>query len=325
MSHDSCPKPGQLFCYTTAVITYYFRTIKDDSLKTINELRNGVWIHAQKPTGEELAELWQKLSLDENLLEDAQDFFEVPRMEKVDDATYFFTRYPYNEQKEDTDTAPLLIVVGETFVLTVAQRDVPQLESLSNGQVTVHTTQKTKLFLQIMQQITESFEQQLVRLRRAVHKDRVRLRKIGNQEIVRFVNYEHRLNDMVAAVMPTNASLQQVMNGNYFPVFEDDKEFVDDLRIDNNQVVDSARTLLKTIQNVRSAAEAILANNLNSRIKTLTVLTILLTIPTIISSLYGMNVDLPLQNEPFAFAFVVATVIAAVSIVVWYFKKNEWF
>jgi len=307
------------------MVTNYFRTIKDDSLKTISELRNGVWIHAEKPTDEELTELWQKLSLDETLLEDAQDFYEVPRMEKVDDATYFFTRYPYNEQKEDIDTAPLLIVMGETFVLTVAQRDVPQFEKLASGKVTVYTTQKTKLFLHIMQQVTESFERQLVRLRRAVHKDRAKLRKIGNQEIVQFVNYEHRLNDMVAAVLPTNVALQQVMNGNYFPVFEDDREFVDDLRIDNNQVVDSARTLLKTIQNVRNASEAILANNLNNRIKTLTVLTILLTIPTIISSLYGMNVGLPLQDEPFAFAFVVATVIVAVSIVVWYFKKNEWF
>lgn len=307
------------------MITYYFRTIKDDTLKTIKDVRNGVWVHAQEPTEKELTELWQKLSLDETLLEDAQDFYEVPRMEKTDGATYFFTRYPFNDQKEDVDTAPLLIVMGETFVLTVALREVPQLDALIKGAEVVYTTQKTKLFIQIMQQITESFERQLVRLRRAVHKDRAKLRKISNQEIVQFVNYEHRLNDMVAAVLPTNVALQQVINGNYFPVHENDREFVDDLRIDNNQVVDSARTLLKTIQNVRNASEAILANNLNNRIKTLTVLTILLTIPTIISSLYGMNVPLPLQDAPFAFVFVVATVIATVSLVVWYFKKNEWF
>lgn len=307
------------------MITYYFRTIKDSQLKEIDDVRNGVWIHVVKPTDVELQALWEKLQLDETLLEDAQDFFEVPRMEKVDDVTYFFTRYAYNEQTEDVETAPLLIAVGETYVLTITQRDIPQFDSIIAGKRVVHTTQKTKLFIQMMQEITSSFERQLVRLRRAVHKDRAQLRKIGSQEIVRFVNYEHKLNDMVAAVLPTNLALQQITNGSYIQVYDDDRELVEDVRIDNSQVVESARTLLKTIQNVRSASEAILTNNLNNRIKTLTVLTILLTIPTIVSSLYGMNVPLPLADQPYAFAFVIAVVIVCVSLVVWYFRKNEWF
>ena len=237
---------------------------------------------------------------------------------------YFFTRYPFNEQKEDTDTAPLLVVMGETFVMTVAQREVPQFDTFIKGNEVVYTTQKTKLFIHLMEEITVSFERHLVRLRRAVHKDRAKLRRIGNKEIVQFVNYEHKLNDMVSAVLPTNVALQQIMNGSYIQVFEDDKELFEDLRIDNAQVVESARTLLKTIQNVRSASEAILTNNLNTRIKTLTVLTILLTIPTIISSMYGMNVPLPLGDEPYAFLFVIGLVVLIVGIVVWYFKKNEW-
>jgi len=125
--------------------------------------------------------------------------------------------------------------------------------------------------------------------------------------------------------MPTNVALQQIAGGKYVQIFEDDKASIDDLRIDNEQVVDSARMLLKTIQNVRNASEAILTNNLNARIKTLTVLTILLTIPTVISSLYGMNVPLPFADEPYAFEFVIAVVIGAVSLGVWYFKKNDWF
>lgn len=306
------------------MITYYFRTIKDDTLKEIADIRNGVWIHADNPSEEELGELAQRLSLDVSILEDAQDFFEVPRMERAGGATYFFTRYLFDDQDEDTDTAPLLIVMGATFVLTVALREVPQFKPFFSGSIVVHTTQKTKLFIQMMQEITVSFERQLIRLRRAVHKDRVKLRKIGNKEIVRFVNYEHKLNDMVAAVLPTNGALQQIMGGNYMQMFADDKELVDDLRIDNAQVVESVRSLLKTIQNVRNAAEAILANNLNNRIKTLTVLTILLTIPTVISSMYGMNVQLPLQDAPYAFAFVIGLVVLMVSVGVWYFKKHEW-
>ncbi len=306
------------------MITYYFRTIKDESLKEIADLRTGVWIHAVSPSITELTELFKKLALDEDLIEDVQDFFEVPRFERTGGATFFFTRYPFNEKKEDTDTAPLAIIMGESFVLTVAQRDLPQFKSFLTGKEVVHTTQKTKLFIQMMQEITVSYEKQLVVLRRNVNRDRAQLRKIGNREIERFVNYEHKLNDMISAIVPTNTALQQITKGNHIQMFNEDVEMMEDLIIDNTQLVDSARSVLKTIQNVRSATEAILANNLNTTIKTLTVLTILLTIPTIVASLFGMNVPLPVEDTPHALWAVVGIILASVGFVVWYFRRNEW-
>lgn len=306
------------------MITYYFRTVKDAALKEIPDIRTGIWIHAVKPSDEELTELFGKLALDESMVEDAQDFFEVPRMERSQGATYFFTRYPYNEQKEDTDTAPLMIVMGESFVLTVVQREIPQFKAFIEGKEIVHTTQKTKFFLQIMQTITESYEKQLVSLRRNVQRDRAQLRKIGNREIERFVNYEHKLNDTISAIVPTNVALQQITKGNYLQMYSDDVEFMEDIVIDNGQLIDSARSVLKTIQNVRSATEAILANNLNTTIKTLTIMTILLTIPTIVASLYGMNVELPFGDYKYAFEGVLAVITASVTAAVWYLKRNGW-
>jgi magnesium transporter len=306
------------------MVKYYFRTLKDESIKEIDTIRNGVWVHVENPTGAELQTLSQDLPLDKTIIEDARDLFEVPRLEKVDGVTYFFTRYPFSEGAEDVDTAPILIAVGETFVLSISPRPIPQFQNIINSKINAFTTQKTKLFIQMMSLVTQSFEKQLIILRRLVHKDRIQLKKIGNQEIVRLVNYEHKLNDMVSAVLPTNVALKQVMFGNYMQVFAADKEQLDDLRIDNEQIIDSARSLLKTIQNVRNASEAILANSLNNRIKTLTVLTILLTIPTIISSLYGMNVPLPYADNQFSFLMVVALVVAVVSLVLWYFKRHDW-
>lgn len=307
------------------MITYYFKSVNDAELKIVDASTSGVWMHVESPTKEEMAKLIEDFMLDEAILEDAQDFFEVPRLERSEGMVYFFTRYPFSEQTEDIDTAPLLIVVGESFVLTMALRPVPQFEPIFNGKISVHTTHKTNLFVQLMEVITRSFERKLIGLRRAVHRDRVQLQSIGNKEIIRFVKYEQRLNDMVAALLPTNVALQQVMNGHHLQIFEDDREVMEDLRIDNAQAVDSARTLLKTIQNIRSASEAILANNLNNRIKTLTVLTILLTVPTIISSLFGMNVPLPFSDQPNAFLFVIFIVVGLVAMGAWYFKKHEWF
>lgn len=312
--------------YTTFgnMITYYSRTEKETEFKRLDEVCSGVWVHAEAPSEGELAALAEKLGLDSSILEDAQDFFEVPRLERSDGMTYFFTRYPYDDETEDIDTAPLLIVIGDTFVLTMTLRPIPQFEVILSGKIEVYSAEKTNLFIQLMEVTTRSFERQLIGLRRAVHRNRVQLRKIGNKEILRFVNYEQRLNDIVGAILPTNVAWQQVMNGHYFPISEENREVMEDIRIDNAQALDSARTLLKTIQNVRTASEAILANNLNNRIKTLTVLTILLTVPTIISSLFGMNVPLPFSEQPFAFGFVIFIIIGLVGMGVWYFKKNEW-
>jgi magnesium transporter len=306
------------------MITHYFRTLKDTELKTLDEPRSGVWTHVVGASDEEIEYLTKEFALDEAVLLDAQDFFEVPRLERSGGVTYFFARYPYEQQEEDVDTAPLLIVMGESFVITIALKDVPQFQRFIDGKEVIHTTQKAKFFIQLIGTITRSYERKLVRLRRAVHRDRVRLRHVGSRQIVRFVDYEHELNDMMSAVVPMNAWLQQVTTGTYMQLYNEDIELMEDLMIANSQLLDSARSVLKTLQNVRTASEAILTNNLNATIRTLTILTILLTIPTIIASLYGMNIALPLMEHPHAFWLVTLAILTVVSLVIWTFRRMKW-
>lgn len=306
------------------MITHYFRTLKDSELKQVETVRSGVWTHVVAPTDEELATLVREYALDEAIIEDTKDFFEVPRFERSQGATYFFARYPSEEVKEDVDTAPVLIVMGESFVLTIAQIEVPCFEPFLSGKREVITTQKTKLFIQLVAALTSAFENKLVRTRRAVQKDKAKLRSIGPREISRLVHREHELNDLLSALVPMNDWLQQVTKSNYFQLYNEDIELMEDLMIANNQLIDSSKSILRTIQNVRSASEAILTSNLNVTIKTLTVLTILLTIPTIVASLYGMNVTLPLMDHAYAFWLVIVLILMVVSLVVWFFKKINW-
>jgi len=306
------------------MITRYFKTVQDTELKVVDEFRNGVWTHVVDPSDEEVAMLVTEYGLDEAIVEDARDFFEVPRMERSQGATYFFTRYPYDETDEDIDTAPLLIVMGESYVLTIALREVPQFAQFISGKQTINTTQKAKFFIQIMDALTNSFESELVMLRKAVHRDRIKLRGIGPREIERLVNFENELNNMVAAVVPTNAWLNQVTSGNYMQLFNEDIELMEDLMIANSQLVDSARQVLKTIQNVRNASESIMTSKLNATIQTLTILTIILTVPTIVASLYGMNVPLPLADSANAFWYVLGLIAFVVMSAIFLFKRNEW-
>ena len=307
------------------MVTYYFRTIKDETFKEVESVRTGIWVHAVAPTNDEIAKLIKDFLLDEDIIEDAQDFFEVPRLERSEGAAYFFTRYPFTDQKEGTDTAPLLIVMGESFVLTLALREVPPFKRLLDGSETVVTTQKAKLFIKIMDAITHAYDTESMRLRKAVQKDRVRIRKIGPREIERLVGHETKLNTMVDALTPTNAWLQQVPKGNYMQLFSEDIEMMEDLVIANNQVVDSARSILKTIQNIRSSIEAIMTSRLNNSLRILTIVTILLTVPMVIASLFGMNVSLPFQHNPYAFLGILGGSMVIVGLAFAVFKKNDWF
>jgi magnesium transporter len=306
------------------MITHYFKTLKDSELKVLETVRTGVWTHVVAPTSDELAQIVGEYGLDVAIVADIQDFFEVPRMERSKSATYFFTRYPFDEKDEDSDTAPLLIVMGESFVLTIAQREVPEFSAFISGKTAIQTTQKAKFFIQIVDVITKSYETELVHLRKQVQGDRGRLRNIGNRDIVRLVNYEHTLNDIISSVVPTNVWLQQVTAGNYMQLFNEDVELMEDLMIANSQLVDSARSVLKTIQNIRAATEAILTNKLNTTIQTLTILTIILTIPTVVASLYGMNVPLPLADNPLAFWMILVFILATVIGVIMVFKRGKW-
>ena len=95
--------------------------------------------------------------------------------------------------------------------------------------------------------------------------------------------------------------------------------------IANDQLVESAKSVLKTIQNVRSATESTLTQSLNNTIKLLTALTVVLTIPTIVSSLYGMNVVLPLEGHPYAFWLILILIVAVMTLVSHYFMRKDWF
>ena len=187
------------------MITYYFRTIKDTELKKLDAVRTGVWVHAESPTPEEIKKLQADFGLDADIMEDAEDFFEVPRLEKSDGGTYFFTRYPYREIKEDSETAPLLIIMGESFVLTVALRPVPFLERFFSGKEAVVTTQKAKFFILMVEAPTNSYDSEPIKLRKAVQKERVRLTKIGRKGSERRVKYESRRSRKGATRVPTKA------------------------------------------------------------------------------------------------------------------------
>lgn len=306
------------------MITYHFRTIKDEHLQTFAEPRPGVWVDVVEPSLEELDSLVTHFGLDRGILSDATDFFEVPRFERSGAAVYFFTRYLLDSDVEHIDTAPILLVVGESFVLTLTIAAAPFLSPFREGTKHVITTQKTKLFLELMTAIAEEYARELTQIRRGVNRMRGQLRKIRNKNIERLVEYENALNDIVDSLVPTSAWLSQVLTGNYLQLFKEDIALVEDLTIANNQLVGSGTSLLKAIQNIRAAHESILTSNLNVTIRMFAALTILLTIPMIVTSFFGMNVEIPFQHNKFAYVYILLITGGGMGGLWYYFSKKRW-
>ena len=306
------------------MITTYYRTLKDSKLQTVDDIRRGVWVHVVKPTQEELAHLSEELKLDNGLLQDATDFFEVPRFEAEDGVAYFYTRYVTRTADDEMGTAPILIAVGGSFVVTITPSEAPFVTKLLESETKVVTTQKTKLFLQLMFAINTRYTEALTNIRREVRRSRRSISDIRNRDIIRFASLEDTLTDFTSALVPTNTALRSMLSGNHLELFEEDVDLVQDIRLSNEQLIETARAIEHTIINVRSTYTTITTNNLNQIIKMFTALTIILTVPTVIGSFFGMNVPVPFQASPIGFWLVILCAALISALIAWVFFKRDW-
>lgn len=300
------------------------KTIKDKRLKVTNKVVSGVWIYAENPTDEEFTSLRGKFKLDESLLRDAIDPFEVPRMEEEDGILYIFTRVPQMENGEIT-TFPMVLAVAKEFIATVASKHLPFFEKFEEGKVAVYTTQKTNLLIQIFSQINVLYTQILIDINREIRKISSQPEKIRNRNIFQFARYEETINKFLGDLIPTSVTLKNIISGRHLTLYERDKDIIEDLLLSTEQLIETSKSNLRTIVNLRDAYQTVATHNLNRIIQTLTVVTVILTIPTFIAGLWGMNVQLPFANSPNAFWDIIGIIVFLCSLVLFFFIKKGWF
>lgn len=305
------------------MIKIYQKTVTDTNLRELSEFKVGSWIYVEDPSSEEIRRLSQDFSLDLSILYDALDPNEVPRVEEEDGVLYIFTRVPFSEDGK-VATIPLLVAVGENFILTLSQEPLLFFKNLTNGKIQFVTTQKTRSILQIFSEINSSYNSHITEIGKKVRSLGINLERITNSDIVQFVNFEGVLNDFLAALVPTNALLQSLLSGKNLKLYEKDKDLTEDLLLGNEQLLVLCRANLATIVNIRQAYSVVMTNNLNRVIKLLTSLTVILTIPTMIASIYGMNVHLPYGEHPLAFLGVLGLIIVITLLLLQVFKRNDW-
>lgn len=304
--------------------TIYFSSARNRALDRLEQPRAGAWVSLVAPTEAELEAFARQYGLDIDLLTDAIDVYEAPRVETDKGKVYIYTRYCYPEGAE-VATEPLLIIYTADNLLTVSRLHTPIYERLIEKGEDILTTQKTKTLMQILTEINQSYRLQLNRIYKQILRIRAELRQsdISNREFVRIIELEEDLNEFLAALLPQGGVLKTLTNGKFIRMYEDDRDIIEDLMLGTTELIEVTRSRLLTLTNIRQAYDAIATNNLNKTFKRLTSITIFLTIPTIIGGLWGMNVDVPFQGARYAFLYVLGLIALLLIVVIVIFRRKR--
>ncbi|MDB5184765.1 MAG: hypothetical protein JWN38_573 [Candidatus Saccharibacteria bacterium] len=307
------------------MIKYFYRNLRNPELQQMDEFQRGTWVYAEAPTDAEITQLTKRFKLEAGHLEDARDEDEMPRLEREGDQTYIFVRFPFRTSRGDLDTSPLLIIFGGEYVITISQVRLPALDFLNRTKIDFSTTQRAKLVLLILSQISDQYDSYINKISRQIRAIRSRLRGQGirNKDLIDFVTIEDDLNEFLASLQPTNAALRRLLINRQLPLFEEDQDLVEDLLLNNEQSIEAIRSNLRSISNIRDAYTAITSNNLNQTITVLTIATILITLPNIFFGMYGMNIPLPFEHSKAIFPALMAINIVLLAGIVIFARKKR--
>ncbi len=297
----------------------FYKNGKEKELQTLRDVKPGAWVHVEEPTPSDLEYLQETLKLDKSILHDALDTHEIPRIEVEDNIIYIFTRYAHTKEKQIT-TAPILIAISKDVVTTITPEPFPRLEFLLNGKSPFSTIQSIKLLIRIFYQIQETYSAALHIITKNVRTYTVQIERIRNKDIIQFVLFENDLHDFSLALVKTNNDLINIMSGKLMPLTQNEKDKIEDLKINNDQLIELSNENIRTIVNLRDAYSIIMTNNLNRVIKLFTSLTVILTIPTIVASFFGMNVGLP----PLEFFEIIAATAFICVVTFIFFTYQDW-
>lgn len=302
----------------------YYRTIRSEKVEDLNTAKRGSWLHITQPTKSELEDLSEKYGFNIDLLKDGVDLYEAPRLEQEESGLYIYLRYCKPESLE-TSTEPMLIILSDSMVTTIARNMPESIEDLiSRGQIV--TTQKIKLVLEILYQINRDYRIHLNKISKFIFSSRMKLQKtiVSNDDVLRFIDLEEDLNEFLTALQPYGILLHGLMSGRYFALHEEDRDLIEDIQLSTSELIELTKSRLKTLQNMREAYSTIATNNLNRIFKRLTSIAIFMAIPTIVGGLYGMNVSLPFDQHPQAFWIITGTTTTVIMLTVLIFNKKRW-
>jgi len=298
------------------MITYYKKSVASEPVQEVKEYKKNTLVVVTAPTENELEFLEEKLKLEAGHLWDALDPYEVPRLEVEGDSYYIFTRYVLRKN-ENFRTYPLLLIVTHYHLIVVSQNANPVSDLLESGTLTNPTTHPQDIFVEIFMLLNTQFSQSLKAINYQINKITYNVEQIENKDILKLINFENYLNDFLNIFIQHDSYLQFLLNSKHVTLFTDKSEYLEDLALEVVQLLNRCKSSLKFAINVRDAYSTILTNNLNQVVKFFTSISVVLMVPTVIASFYGMNVPIPNADNPIMFLLIIGSTILISIIFLW--------
>ena len=274
----------------------YYKTI-DNKVTEIEKAETGCWISAIAPDEAEVEYLVEKIGLDKGFVKSALDEEESSRIEIEEEQTLIIVDYAISQKEKTGDailynTMPLGIIVTKNYVVTVSIIDNVVLQEMSNGNIkNVQTALKTRFILLILLRIAAKFLIYLKAIdKMSSQSEKILYKSMKNKELLQLLALEKSLVYFSTSLKANEVTLEKILIGRVIKLYEDDQDLLEDVLIEIKQAIEMANIYSNVLSGTMDTFASVISNNLNIVMKTLTYITLIMEIPTIIFSYYGMNV-----------------------------------
>lgn len=300
------------------------------SLTILDNIENGCWINVVAPSDEELILISKKTGVSLEFLKAPLDDEETSRIDIENGNIIVIVDIPFTEMEDNSltyDTYPLAIIHTETQLITICLKNSKVLTDFANGKIkSFFTFKKSRFILQILNRISTYY---LLYLRQIDKKSLMiekRLHKsMKNRELIQLHSLEKSLVYFSTSLKANEVTLEKMLKLDIMQKYEDDKDVLEDVIIENKQAIEMTEIYSNILASTMDFFASVISNNLNIVMKILASVTILMAIPTIMSGIYGMNVPLPLQDNPYAFFIVMGITIGICGLAAFLLFKKDMF
>lgn len=313
------------------MLKIYNTDIRTNEFKEIKEFQKGSWINLVNPTENEIKKVCENVRIQEEFIRDSLDFEEKARIDiEEDDGTILFiVDVPIIEKTEDSElytTMPLgMIIVRDDFFITVSLKENKIIKGFENSRMKkFETYKKTKLIFQILYSNSSYYLMYLKQINKETEiAEHILKNSMKNKELLKLLTMEKSLVYLTTSLKSNELIMEKIMRGKIIKLYEEDEDILEDAITENRQAIEMSQIYTNILNGTMDAYASIISNNLNGVMKFLTSITIVLAIPTMISSFWGMNVGLPFQNSSIGFPImVIVSIILTVFVILWLKKKD---
>lgn len=300
----------------------------EHGIETLDEIVRGCWINVVDPTADEIERL-RRLELPAQFISYPLDLDERPRVEREDGYTLVLLRVPFSQGPEADvpfTTIPMGIVLDGQWIMTVCRHDNDVLRELASGRVRGLTTAKRNRFiLQLLLAAASKYLAHLREINKMVDalEDRLQL-SMQNRELMGLLRCQKSLVYFTTALKANELMMERLHRTGFFRTYPDDEDLLEDVITENQQAIEMTNIASNILSSMMDAFASIISNNMNIVMKFLAAATIVLTLPMLVASFYGMNVGLPFAAHPLAFVMVVGVSLGIALVVIWVFVRRNW-